>query len=54
MKTWSDDEDGTLRWWNANVSSAADESGTAAEPTEFELNAIRNDTVRPEGLARGG
>ena len=42
VKTWSDDEV-ALRWWRL-FPQRRDESRAAAEPTEFELNAIRNDT----------
>ncbi|MFO1001880.1 MAG: hypothetical protein U0936_16215 [Planctomycetaceae bacterium] len=42
VKAWSDDEV-ALRWWRL-FPQRRDESGNPAEPTEFELNAIRNDT----------
>ena len=42
VKTWSDDEI-ALRWWQL-YPQRRNEDGSAAEPTEFELSAIRNDT----------
>ncbi|RLS32413.1 MAG: hypothetical protein DWH78_12835 [Planctomycetota bacterium] len=42
VKAWSDDEV-ALRWWRL-FPHRRNENGTPAEPTEFELNAIRNDT----------
>jgi hypothetical protein len=42
VKTWSDD-DVALRWWRL-FPQRRNENGTPAEPTEFELNAIRNDS----------
>jgi REP element-mobilizing transposase RayT len=41
VKTWSDGEV-ARRWWNL-FPQRRDRDGSAAEPTEFELNAIRND-----------
>ena len=43
VKTWSDDEV-ALRWWRL-FPQRRDQDGSPAEPTEFELNAIRNDTA---------
>ncbi len=42
VKAWSDDEV-ALRWWRL-FPQRRNENGTPAEPTEFDLNAIRNDT----------
>ena len=42
VKGWSDGEV-ALRWWRL-FPQRINESGTPAEPTEFELNTIRNDT----------
>ena len=42
VKEWSADEV-ALRWWRL-FPQRRDESGSPAGPTEFELNAIRNDT----------
>ena len=41
VTSWSDDEV-ALRWWRL-FPQRRDNNGIAAEPTEFELNAIRND-----------
>ncbi len=41
VQEWSDDEI-TLRWWRL-FPQRRNEDHSAAEPTEFELNAIRND-----------
>ena len=43
VKSWSDDEV-ALRWWRL-FPQRREESGAPAEPTEFELNAIRNDSA---------
>ena len=42
VKAWSDDEV-ALRWWRL-FPQRRNKNGSPAEPTEFELNAIRNDT----------
>ena len=42
VKGWSDGEV-ALRWWRL-FPQRRNKNGTSAEPTEFELNAIRNDT----------
>jgi len=42
LKDWSDDEV-ALRWWRL-FPQRRNGDGSPAEPTEFELNAIRNDT----------
>ena len=42
VKAWSDDEV-ALRWWRL-FPQRRNENGSPAEPTEFELNAIRSDT----------
>ena len=42
VKAWSDDEV-ALRWWRLYPQRRS-EDGSAAEPTDVELNAIRNDT----------
>ena len=42
MNVWSDDEV-ALRWWRL-FPQRRNGDGSPAEPTEFELNAIRNDT----------
>ena len=42
VKAWSTDEV-ALRWWRL-FPQRRNKNGTPAEPTEFELNAIRNDT----------
>ncbi len=42
VKAWSDDEV-AQRWWRL-FPQRRNENGTPAEPTEFDLNAIRNDT----------
>lgn len=44
VSEWSDAEV-AKRWWNL-FPSRRDEDGTAADPTEFELNAIVNDKVK--------
>ena len=41
VKTWSDDEV-AVRWWNL-FPQRRQQDGSPAEPTEFELNHIRND-----------
>jgi len=41
VKTWSDDEI-AVRWWNL-FPQRRQQDGSPAEPTEFELNHIRND-----------
>jgi REP element-mobilizing transposase RayT len=43
VKSWSDEET-ALRWWNL-FPQRREASGAPAEPTEFELNAIRNDAA---------
>ena len=43
VKTWSDDEV-ALRWWRL-FPQRRDQNKQPAEPTEFELNAIRNDSA---------
>ena len=42
VKTWSDDEV-ALRWWRL-FPQRRNEDGSAADPADVELNAIRNDT----------
>lgn len=42
MKVWSDDEV-ALRWWRL-FPQRRSENGSPSEPTEFELNTLRNDT----------
>ncbi len=44
VKTWSDDEV-ALRWWRM-LPQRRNEDGSAADPADVELNAIRNDTSR--------
>ena len=43
VEGWTDDEV-ALRWWRL-FPQRRNEDHSAAEPTEFELNAIRNDTA---------